>query len=59
MKLKDITIQNIKSFMQGNSRLLGSKFGVVDKHIQEQVAYRATLCTYCMSQGKCHYCGWC
>ena len=57
MKLSDITLKNIKAFVEGNARMLGDNFGVVDKHIQEQVAYRAALCSDCMEAGKCTYCG--
>lgn len=57
MKLSDINLKNIKAFFEGNARMLGDNFGIVDKHIQEQVAYRATLCGDCLEAGKCKVCG--
>jgi len=57
MKLSDITLKNVKAFIQGNARLLGDRFGMVDKHVQEQVAWRATLCTDCAEAGECKVCG--
>jgi hypothetical protein len=58
MKLKDITIKNIKAFVQGNTRMFGAKYNLVDEHIQEQVAYRAMICKEsCLPFGKCEVCG--
>lgn len=58
MKFSDITLKNIKYFIEGNFRLLGSKFNIVDKHIQEQVLYRAAICKdSCIAKGSCEYCG--
>jgi hypothetical protein len=58
MKLKDLNIENIKAYIQGNSRMLGSKFNMVNEHIQEQVAWRAEICKDdCMAEGKCKECG--
>ena len=57
MKLSDITLKNIKAYIEGNTRMLGDNFGIVDEHIKEQVAYRATICKECVDAGKCTYCG--
>jgi len=58
MKWSDITIENIKAFLEGNSRMLGRKFGLVDEHIHEQVAFRAEICKdTCLAIGKCEVCG--
>ena len=43
-----VNLVNIKSFVEGNSRLLidnlGNSFFKLDNHIKEQVAYRASIC---------------
>lgn len=58
MKWEDITVKNVKAFIEGNSKLLGSKFGLVDTHIREQVAWRAEICKdSCLPAGKCEKCG--
>lgn len=58
MKLSDITLKNIKAFIQGNVRMLGDKWDLVDPHVQEQVAYRGAICKdSCLAKGKCEVCG--
>ena len=57
MDLSDINLKNIKAYLQGNSRLLGSKFDLVKEHIQEQVAWRAEICSDCVAETKCKECG--
>lgn len=57
MNLKDITLSNIKKFIQGNTRYFGESWGIVKPEIKEQVAWRATHCSDCIEQGKCVYCG--
>lgn len=58
MKWSDITLKNIAAFIEGNVGMLGSRWGMVDEHIQEQVAMRAEICKdTCLKAGKCQYCG--
>ena len=56
--MADLTIKNIKNFIIGNTRLLGSKVNVIDTSLIEQVAWRASKCPDCLEEGKClHGCG--
>jgi hypothetical protein len=53
-----ITLKNIKNFIIGNTRYLGSKVNVTDTSLVEQVGWRASKCPDCLQVGKClHGCG--
>lgn len=62
--MAEITLNNIKQFFQGNSRMfankLGNKFGIpflkTSLHNQEQIFYRASLCKDCEKLGHCQAC---
>ena len=54
----DITLNNIKSFIQGNTRYLIEEFGgdfiQLEQHIQEQIIYRKSLANKeCIELGVC------
>lgn len=60
----DINLKNIKSFFQGNARMIadslakrGAEFLKLDSHIKEQVFYRKSLCSDCEEIGECKICG--
>lgn len=57
MKLSDITLKNIKAFIEGNTKMLGDRLGLLPKHEQEQVIFRASLCGDCLETGECRVCG--
>jgi len=50
---RKITIQNIKNFIIGNARYLGSKARLTDMVLIEQVAYRSSKCPDCLTAGHC------
>ena len=58
-----ITLKNIKAYIQGNTRMLAKELGEITrfpllaKHIQEQVAYRKHLCPDCYINKECKFCG--
>ena len=57
----DITLKNIKSYIQGKSRLLVKKYGAefiqLEEHIQEQIVWREKLALpECIKNKQC-YCG--
>jgi hypothetical protein len=53
-----LTLKNVKSFFQATRRILYNKLLGLPKHIQEQVAYRHSLCQEdCFTVGRCKYCG--
>ena len=50
----NITLKNIKAYIQGNYRLLSERFGKLDTHIKEQVIYRDTVADLeCKRIGEC------
>lgn len=56
--MKKITIDNIKQYIEGNSKMFLNKLGFQAKHLQEQIAYRMIQCKDdCMIVKKCKYCG--
>ena len=58
MRLNQITIKNIKSFLEGNFKHFLYKFVKAPKYIREQYTYRLTLCKNdCIPKKKCVYCG--
>ena len=53
-----ITIKNIKSYIEGNSKMFFSNVGLQAQHLQEQVAYRSLICKdTCVAKGYCEKCG--
>ena len=53
-----ITIKNIKSYIEGNSKMFLSNVGLQAQHLQEQVAYRSLICKdTCVAKGYCEECG--
>lgn len=53
-----ITIKNIKSYIEGNSKMFLSNVGLQAPHLQEQVAYRFLICKdTCVAKGYCEKCG--
>lgn len=58
MQLKNISLEKIRDYLEGNLRLSLSKLGLQPIHIQEQVIYRAENCPEeCKQANKCKYCG--
>lgn len=55
---KEITLSNIRSYLEGNSQRILEELKLQPKHIQEQIAYRRLLCKNdCAVQNKCIKCG--
>lgn len=53
---KEITLNNIYNFIEGNSRLFTKN--IQPDHIKQQIAYRMLLCSKdCMITKKCVKCG--
>jgi hypothetical protein len=58
MKLKEITLTNIKSFIEGTSKELYNTLIGLPIHTQEQVAYRHEKCKKdCIPKKGCKHCG--
>ena len=55
---KEITLSNIKSYLEGNGQRILEELKLQPKHIQQQIAYRRLLCNNdCAVQNKCIKCG--
>lgn len=55
---KKITIHNILSYLEGNSKRVLEELNLQPDHIKEQVAYRRLICKDdCAKTNKCTYCG--
>lgn len=55
---KEITLSNIRSYLEGNGQRILEELKLQPKHIQEQIAYRRLLCKNdCAVQNKCIKCG--
>lgn len=55
---KEITLSNIRSYLEGNGQRILEELKLQPKHIQEQIAYRRLLCNNdCAVQNKCIKCG--
>lgn len=52
-----ITLKNVKSFIRGHYNLYLDKLGMYPRHKQEQILYRISLCSDCVSNEGCKYCG--
>jgi len=58
MKLNQITISNVKSFIEGYSKEFYNRLIGLPIHIQEQVSYRHLKCKDdCIPQEGCIHCG--
>ena len=58
MRLDQITIKNIKSFLEGSFKFYLYKFVKAPSYVREQYAYRLNLCKNdCIPKKKCVYCG--
>lgn len=57
MQLKDLTLTNIKNYIQGYSKWFTDQNRLLPDHEKEQVLYRASQCPpECSKEGKCFYC---
>lgn len=57
MKLEEITISNIKSFIQGHARSYLDKISLLQPHLREQVFYRIYTCREtCIPFKNCERC---
>jgi hypothetical protein len=52
-----ITPEKIRQYLEGNIRLWGDKFNLMPKYAKEQIIWRSHICSDCMSEGQCKYCG--
>lgn len=61
MKLKDITVDNVKAYIVGNVRYFIFKHvDGLEEHLEEQFLYRANICIqkcYIENNKKCRDCG--
>lgn len=64
MKLADITLKNVKAFIEGTSKQFYNQLIGLPKHLQEQITYRASKCQDCITvghkdkgPGTCKECG--
>jgi hypothetical protein len=56
--MKKITITNILSYLEGNTRSILNELELQPQHIQEQIAYRRLVCKDdCSRRDQCVYCG--
>lgn len=57
-KKREITLRNILSFLEGNTKYLFNLFGLYPTYKQEQVLWRLNICKLdCIKNGECEYCG--
>lgn len=54
---KQITLNNIKQYIQGNKNLMLAQAGLKPEWYLEQIAYRMLKCQDCLSNSKCSICG--
>lgn len=53
-----ITISNIKAFVQGTARFYLYKLIAAPKHLKEQYSYRISKCKDdCIKDSRCKFCG--
>lgn len=58
MKLTDITLKNISSFLEGNYKYYKDKFFTYPDYLKEQVIYRLSKCEKdCLKLDECINCG--
>ncbi len=51
------TWKNIKSYLQGHSRMITEMFGTLEPYVIEQVEWRGEQSQACVDNGACLYCG--
>ena len=57
-KKPQVTIKNIKAYIEGNTNMFLSDLRVQPIHLQEQYAYRMLQCKDdCVVNKECKYCG--
>lgn len=57
MELEQITLKNIKNFIQGHARVYLDKIKLLPQYTREQVFYRIWICRdTCIPSGKCQIC---
>lgn len=56
-KKPQITIKNIKSYIEGNTKMFLADIGFQSEHLKEQIAYRTLVCSDCVATGNCKECG--
>jgi hypothetical protein len=44
-------------FFEGNIKMLGDALGFFANFEKEQILYRTSICSDCVAQGECKYCG--
>ena len=54
---KEINVENIRSFLEGNYKYYKKIFVRQPDHIQEQLAYRLSKCGDCVKAKACVGCG--
>lgn len=55
--MKNIQFKDVYNFLEGNARIVLSKFSKSPAHIQEQVEYRLSKCKDdCVIVGRCKKC---
>ena len=54
--MKKITLSNVKSFIRGHYNMYLDKLGAYPKHKQEQILYRISLCSDCVTNKGCKHC---
>lgn len=54
---QQITIKNIKQFIEGNTKMFLAEVGLQPEHLKEQIAYRTLICSDCFATGNCKECG--
>jgi hypothetical protein len=52
-----ITPEKIRQYIEGNIKLWGDRFNMIPKHIKEQIIWRSFICSDCVDNGSCKYCG--
>lgn len=56
-KKPQITYKNIKSYIEGNTKMFLADIGFQAEHLKEQIAYRILICSDCVATGNCKKCG--
>jgi hypothetical protein len=54
---KKIKFKDIANYIEGNTKQVVDKFDLLPKYKKEQVEWRKSICSDCMIEGKCKYCG--
>jgi len=51
MNLSDITLKNIKSYIEGNIITIANQLELASPHIKEQILFRSYMCRDCYKEG--------